>query len=87
MIENRLKVNILMTAFLAVNAFYFLVPMMPELVALAKESLPSGEVSQAFLDRARIEQLVGMSNVIPLIIEMVMVMGSFKPSLGKERTG
>lgn len=85
MIENRLKVNILMTAFLAVNAFYFLVPMMPELVALAKESLPSGEVSQAFLDRARIEQLVGMSNVIPLIIEMVM--GSFKPSLGKERTG
>lgn len=80
---NWLKLKLLMTAFLAINAFVFLVPMMPELVALAKLSLPTGEVSQDFLDKAHSEQLVGMSNVIPLVSELLL--GSFKPKLGKER--
>lgn len=80
---NWLKAKLLMTAFLAINAFVFLVPMMPELVELAKASLPSGEVSQAFLDKEHTEQLVGMSNVIPLILELLL--GSFKPKLGKEK--
>ena len=80
---NWLKLKLFCMAFLAINAFVFLVPMMPELVQLAKESLPSGEISQSFLEKAHIEQLVGMSNVIPLLTEMVV--GSFKPKLGKER--
>lgn len=80
---NWLKGKMLMMAFLTTNAFVFLVPMMPELVTLARDSLPSGEVSQAFLDRTATEQLVGMSNAIPLILEMVL--GSFKPRLFGER--
>ncbi|MBW9275614.1 MAG: enoyl-CoA hydratase, partial [Candidatus Thiodiazotropha sp. (ex. Lucinisca nassula)] len=80
---NWLKGKMLMMAFLSTNAFIFLVPMMPELVVLARESLPNGEVSQAFLDKTATEQLVGMSNVIPLILEMVL--GSFKPRLFGER--
>ena len=80
---NWLKIKMLMMAFLTINAFVFLVPMMPELVELAKASLSTGEVSQEFLDKANIEQLVGMSNVIPLITELVL--GSFRPKLGKER--
>lgn len=73
----------LMMAFLSVNAFVFLVPMMPELVALAKASIPNGEVSQQFLDRTHTEMLIGQSNVIPLALEIVL--GSFRPKLGKER--
>ena len=81
---NWLKAKMLCMAFLTVNAFVFLVPMMPELLSLAKESLPSGRVGEEFLMKSRTEQLVGMSNVIPLISEMIL--GSFKPKLGKERT-
>lgn len=80
---NWLKGKMLMMTFLTVNAFVFLVPMMPEIVQLARESLPSGVVSQAFLDRTATEQLVGMSNVIPLILELAL--GSFKPKLFSER--
>lgn len=80
---NWLKLKFLMVAFLAINAFVFLVPMMPELVALAEESLPNGQVSQAYLDKANTEKLIGMSNVIPLILELLL--GSFKPKLGSER--
>lgn len=80
---NWLKLKFLMITFLAVNAFVFLVPMMPELVALAKESLPDGQVSQVYLEKAHTEQLIGMSNVIPLVLEILL--GSFKPKLGKER--
>ncbi len=78
-----LKIKLLMMTFLSVNAFVFLVPMMPELLALAEASIPNGQVSQKFLDLAHKEQLVGMSNVIPLITELVM--GSFQPKIGKER--
>lgn len=80
---NWLKAKLLCMAFLTVNAFVFLVPMMPELLNLAKESLPSGNISEEFLEKAHIEQLVGMSNVIPLLTEMIL--GSFKPKFGKER--
>jgi hypothetical protein len=80
---NWFKVKMTMMVFLSVNAFVFLVPMMPELVAMAKVSLPYGKVSQDFLDKTHTEQLVGMSNVIPLVVELAM--GSFKPRLWKER--
>lgn len=78
-----LKGKMLMMAFLSANAFIFLVPMMPELVELARQSPADGPVSQAFLDKAAIEAMVGQSNVVPLIIEMVL--GSFKPKLFSER--
>ncbi len=80
---NWLKLKLLMVAFLTINAFVFLVPMMPELVELAKKSIPSGKVSQEFLSKEHTEQLVGQANVIPLILELVL--GSFKPKIGKER--
>ncbi|NRB22667.1 enoyl-CoA hydratase [Shewanella sp.] len=80
---NWLKAKMAMNLFLATNAFVFLVPMMPEIIQLAEASLPDGEVSQAFLDKVAIEKMVGMSNVIPLVLELIL--GSFKPKLGRER--
>ena len=74
-----MRIKLACTAFLTVNAFVFLVPMMPELLAMAKASVPGGELSAAFLALEGKEQLVGMSNVIPLITEMVM--GAFKPKI------
>jgi len=82
---NWLRVKMLMMAFLAINAFVFLVPMMPELRELARESLPAGHVNQAFLDLSNTEKLVGMSNVIPLLLELIL--GSFRPKLFAERRG
>ncbi len=76
-----MRVKLACTAFLTINAFVFLVPMMPELLALAEASVPAGTLSQAFLDLEGREALVGMSNVIPLITEMVM--GAFRPRLSK----
>ena len=80
---NWLKLKLLLTAFLAINAFVFLVPMMPELVALAEASIPSGQLSTEFLNKEHTEQLVGQANVLPLLLEMIL--GSFKPKIGKER--
>jgi hypothetical protein len=80
---NWLKVKLSMMTFLTVNAFVFLVPMMPELVALAKQSIPAGKLSEAFVEKEQIEIMVGQSNVIPLFLELIL--GSFKPKLGKER--
>ena len=77
---NWLKLKMVMTAILAVNAFIFLVPMMPELVLLAKESIP-GEISQEFIAKEHTEQFVGQLNVLPLLFELVL--GSFKPKIGK----
>jgi len=82
-IPNWFKVKIAMMLFLVVNAFVFLVPMMPELVNLAKASLPKGMVSQAFLDKEATEAMVGASNALPLLIELIM--GSFRPKLFSER--
>ncbi len=78
-----MRIKLAMTAFLVVNAFVFLVPMMPDLLALARASVPAGELSPEFLELEATEQLVGMSNVIPLITEMVM--GTFRPPLFGER--
>lgn len=80
---NWLKLKLLMMAFLTLNAFVFLVPMMPELVQMAKESIPYGTLSQEFLDKEHTEKLVGQSNVLPLLLELIL--GSFRPKLGKER--
>lgn len=80
-----MRIKLTCTAFLATNAFVFLVPMMPELLALAEASIPAGELSPAFHDLEATEALVGMSNVIPLITEMVM--GAFKPKITKAERG
>lgn len=80
---NWLKVKAVMMAFLTINAFVFLVPMMPEMLQLAEESLPTGHVSEAFIARGLTEQMIGMSNVIPLLAELVL--GSFRPKLFGER--
>ncbi len=80
---NWLKLKLVLVTFLTINAFVFLVPMMPELVQLAKDSIPAGKLSQEFLNKEHTEQLVGQSNVIPLVLELFF--GSFKPKLGKER--
>ncbi|WP_456385571.1 enoyl-CoA hydratase [Profundibacter sp.] len=80
---NWLKVKLVMTAFLTINAFVFLVPMMPEMLQLAKESLPAGVVNADFIAREQTEAMIGMSNVIPLAIEILM--GAFRPRLFGER--
>jgi len=80
---NWLKLKSFFMVFLTINAFVFLVPMMPELVQLAKASIPNGHVSQAFLDKEHTEALVGMSNALPLLFELIL--GSFKPKLFGER--
>lgn len=76
-----MRIKLVCTAFLTLNAFVFLVPMMPELLALAEASAPAGKLSQAFLDLEGREALIGMSNVIPLVTEMLM--GAFKPRLSR----
>ncbi len=80
---NWMKVKLAMVAFLAVNAFVFLVPMMPELRAIAAATPPTSPLPAAFHDLEATEAMVGMSNVIPLVTELVM--GSFKPKLFSER--
>ncbi|MCL6266561.1 enoyl-CoA hydratase [Flagellimonas myxillae] len=77
---NWLKLKFVAVAFLTINAFFFLVPMMPELVALAKESIPAGRLSQEFIDNEHTEQFIGQLNVVPLLAELML--GSFKPKVG-----
>lgn len=80
---NWLKAKFVMTAFLTINAFVFLVPMMPEMLQLAKDSLPQAVVSHAFIAREETEALIGMSNVLPLGLELIL--GAFHPRLFGER--
>jgi hypothetical protein len=80
---NWLKLKFLMIIFLTINAFVFLVPMMPELVELANLSVEKGTLSQEFLDTAQTEAIVGASNAIPLLLEILL--GSFKPKLFSEK--
>ncbi|RDL29313.1 enoyl-CoA hydratase [Photobacterium damselae] len=80
---NWLKAKLMMLTFLSINAFVFLVPMMPELVSLAKVSLPNEVVNDAYLKKAQLEQWIGMSNALPLVAELLL--GSFKPKLFSER--
>lgn len=79
---NWLKLKFLMVAFLSVNAFIFLVPMMPELVSLAKDSVKTGQITQVFIDKEHTEQFIGQLNVLPLILELIL--GSVKPKLGRK---
>ena len=65
---NWLKVKFVLITFLTINAFFFLVPMMPELVALAKQSVEAGTFTEAVLQRSHTEGLIGMSNAIPLVL-------------------
>lgn len=44
--------------------------MMPKFLSPAEASIPDGHLSQAFLDLEGREQSVGISNVIPLAVEM-----------------
>ncbi len=76
-----MRIKLACTAFLAINAFVFLVPKMPELLALAEASIPNGALSEAFHDLEAREAIVGMSNVIPLVTEMLM--GAFKPRISR----
>lgn len=78
-----MRIKLAMTAFLTINAFVFLVPMMPDLLALAQASVPDGALSEAFINLEGREAKVGMSNVIPLVVEMIM--GSFRPKMFGER--
>jgi predicted membrane protein len=81
---NWLKIKFIAVAFLTINAFVFLVPMMPELVALAKESIPTGSISESFLEKEHKEQFIGQLNILPLIVELVL--GSFKPNLSLKKS-
>jgi hypothetical protein len=80
---NWLKAKLVLLVFLSINALVFLVPMMPELTELAHASIPFGQVSEEYLAKASIEELVGMSNAIPLLLETLL--GSFKPKLFSEK--
>lgn len=80
---NWMKVKLALMAFLTINAFVFLVPMMPELKALAEASIPAGVLSEAFHALEGKEAIVGMSNALPLVLELIL--GSFKPRLFGER--
>ncbi len=53
---------------------------MKELTSLL---IQNGSLSQEFLDLANKEAIVGASNAIPLLLEVLL--GSFRPKLGKER--
>jgi hypothetical protein len=79
---NWLKIKFFAVAFLTINAFVFLVPMMPELVSLAKESISSGKASLEFINKEHTEQFIGQLNIAPLLLELTL--GSFKPRIGKK---
>ena len=80
---NWLKVKLIMMAFLSINAFIFLVPMMPELRELALLGMEDKKLSSEFFEKFATEEIVGISNSLPLLIEILM--GSFRPKLFKER--
>lgn len=79
---NWMKVKAVLMAFLTINAFVFLVPMMPELRELARAAIPDGDLAPFHALEAR-EALVGISNAIPLALELLL--GGFKPRLFGER--
>lgn len=78
-----MRIKLVLISFLALNAFVFLVPMMPELLALARATPPDAPVSAAFHALEAKEALVGMSNALPLALEIIL--GAFKPRLFGER--
>ncbi|MCU7876312.1 MAG: enoyl-CoA hydratase [Candidatus Thiodiazotropha sp. (ex Lucinoma borealis)] len=72
-----LKIKIGLAAFLAFNAFFLLTPLMPELRMLAEESLKAGVLTEAYKAKEHTAMLVGMSNIIPLTLAIVL--GVFQP--------
>ena len=80
---NWMKVKLVLMAFLTINAFVFLVPMIPELRAMAEASIPDGVLPEEFHELEAREALVGMSNALPLALELIL--GAFKPRLFGER--
>lgn len=78
-IPTWFKIKTICITFLTINAFVFLVPMMSQLLELAKQSLELNQISEDFLILANKEKLVGMSNAIPLLLEIIL--GSFKPKI------
>ena len=83
--QNWAKLKFVLMAFLTVNAFVFLVPMMPELRALAAAGDPSGPVSDAFHALEAKEAIIGAPNALPLALELIL--SKFKPRLFGERRG
>ena len=79
---NWMKVKAVLMAFLTINAFVFLVPMMPELRALAEAAIGTDDLTEFHALEQR-EALVGMSNAIPLALELIL--GHFRPRLFGER--
>ena len=77
-----LKVKLGLAIFLGLNAFLILAPMMPELRALAEESVRQGALTAEFKAREQIELIAGMSNIIPLVLAMVL--GVYKPGSRKK---
>lgn len=79
-----MKVKLGLMAFLTINAFVFLVPMQPELARMAAELPPEGPLSPEFKALEHREGLVGMSNALPLLFEILL--GAFKPRLLEKTT-
>jgi hypothetical protein len=80
---NWMKAKALLMAFLTINAFVFLVPMMPELRAMAEAAIPTNDLTEFHALEGR-EALVGMSNAVPFVLELLL--GHFKPKLFAERS-
>ncbi len=80
---NWMRIKLALIAFLALNAFAFLVPMMPELRALAEAAKTDPAAWDAFHALESREALIGMSNALPLALELIL--GAFKPRLSRER--
>lgn len=67
-----LKVKYACMAFLTINAFVFLVPMMPEMTELAAQNIELGAISSAYKNSAAKEMIVGISNALPLLIMVIL---------------
>ncbi len=81
--DHWMKIKLGAQVLLAINAFVFLVPMMPELRAMAAAAAASAPLPQAFHDLEATEALIGQTNVLPLLTELII--GAFKPKLFGER--
>ena len=77
-----LWVKVVLSAYLAVMATFFLIPMNPELTELAKASLEAGAISDSFRATLLKEEIIGAANTIPILI--IIIFGIFKPSLTKK---
>ncbi|MCW8330959.1 enoyl-CoA hydratase [Photobacterium sp. SDRW27] len=74
-----LKVQYACMAFLTVNAFVFLVPMMPEMTELAARNLDLGIISDSYQAHAEKEMIIGISNALPLLVMVILSAVGTKP--------